>query len=115
MSRYYGMSVEIKHYNRKNKQAIKHAANDEWASFADDWFEHDNVLTAHGEGSLCGGERDDEFATRLTHAIWQTNGAFCEVVVTATYLEDLPHEQYSLSSEDYKRFITPADIAPPST
>lgn len=114
MSRYYHMSVKISHYDPATTTAIKHAAETEWASFADDWFEHEHVLTAHGEGSLGGGESDDEFAARLTHVIWHANGAFCEVVVTTTYLEDLPYEHYSLSSEDYERFITSADIAPPS-
>ena len=38
-------------------------------------------------------------------AIWRANGSFCEVVVNATYLEDLPYETYTLDESDYARLI----------
>lgn len=112
MSRYYGMHVEITDYTPDKSNAIQNAANEEWSSFAGDWNEQNNTLSAYGEASLCGGESEDEFATRLTHAIWRANGAFCDITVTATYLQDLPCEMYTLSSEDYESFVALADTAP---
>lgn len=114
MSRYYGMSIDITGHAPDRVRAIQKAAEDEWDGFDNnnDWSNENQILSAYAEGSLCGGEREEEFATRLTHAIWTANGAFCDITVTATYLQDLPCEMYTLSSEDYKSFIAPADTAP---
>lgn len=112
MSRYYGMHVEIKGYASGKSNAIQGAANEGWSSFAGDWDEQNNALAAYGEASLYGGESEDDFTARLTHAIWRANGAFCEVIVIATYLEDPPHEIHTLSPEDYESFIAPAHTAP---
>ena len=42
-------------------------------------------------------------------AIWRANGGFCEVVVNATYLEELPYEIHALDEADYARLIQAAD------
>ena len=54
---------------------------------------------------LCGGETDQQFAERLTRAIWIANGGSCEIEVNATYLEDLPHEDFSFDESDYEQIM----------
>jgi hypothetical protein len=101
MSRYYEMSVEIRGYNNSYKTNIVSAAEEEW-NF-DNWYEHENYLNASGQSNLCGGEGEDEFATRLAKAIWKANGGFCNVEIIATYLEDLPYENYTFDEDEYNR------------
>jgi hypothetical protein len=43
----------------------------------------------------------------MSVAIWRANGGFCEVVVNATYLEELPYEIHSLDQADYDRLMQP--------
>jgi len=117
MSRYYGMHVEITDYTPDKSAVIQNAANKEWNAFADNWDEQNAALSAYGEESLCGGESEDDFAARLTHAIWTANGTFCDVTVSSTYLENLPSDMHTLSREDYDSFIADAAAAvtPPSS
>jgi len=111
MSRYYGMSVKVTEFDPSCVEEIEDAANKEW-DFADGWFLHKGVkdafptsLSSHGEGSLCGGEGEEEFADRLTRAVWKANGGFCKVEINATYLEDLPYETYEQDEDDYEKFV----------
>ena len=103
MSRYYGMYVTVKDGDAACIEEIKTAARAEWP--LEDWHEHEGTLTASGADSLTGGESEEEFAERLSKAIWQANGGFCEVCVDATYLEELPYESYCLDEEDYRRLV----------
>jgi hypothetical protein len=48
---------------------------------------------------------EEEFTERLSVAIWRANGAYCEVTVNATYLENLPYETHCLNEADYARLI----------
>ncbi len=108
MSRYYSMFVRIRDFRAERLDAVKQAAEAEW-SF-DDWFlDDDGVLTASADSNLCGGETEEEFAERLTKAIWAANGSFCGVEVNATYLEDLPCETHCLDEDDYDQFLSATD------
>jgi len=51
------------------------------------------------------GRSEEQFTERLSVAIWRANDGFCEVVVNATYLEELPYEIHSLDQTDYARLI----------
>jgi hypothetical protein len=62
-------------------------------------------LQASASDWLCGGESEEQFTERLSVAIWRANGEFCEVVVNATYLEELPYESHTLDQDDYDRLI----------
>ena len=54
----------------------------------------------------CAVERaEEQFTERLSVAIWRANDGFCEVVVNATYMEELPYEIHSLDQADYARLI----------
>lgn len=101
MSRYYDMSVTITNFNFERVEQLMEAAKEEW-SFTD-WYQEANYISASADDNLCGGESEEEFAARLTKAIWKANGAFCGVDIQATYLDELPCEQYSLTPEDYNK------------
>ena len=103
MSRYYSMVLNVSGHNQEKSEEIMEAANKHWEF--DDWSNYNNELSASGESSLTGGESEEEFAERITEAIWKANGKFCTVQVDATYLEDLPCETYSFDEEDYQRFV----------
>jgi hypothetical protein len=103
MSRYYEMSVTISCHTSALADAIRKAAGDEWPF--EEWSDSDEKLTAYAEDSLGGGETEEEFTERLSLAVWQANGAYCEVSVDATYLESLPYETHCLNEADYTRLI----------
>ena len=103
MSRYYSMSVTITGAAPGRFDPIMAAASAEWGF--DGWYSHQGVLTASGNAQLFGGETEDQFAERLTKAIWKANGGPCRVDVTATYLDELPCESYSLGAGDYDRLM----------
>jgi hypothetical protein len=102
MSRYYEMQVTIRKADPARTQEIQDAASDEWPF--EDWnLEDDGRIWANAEGSLVGGESEKEFAERLTKAVWTANGAYCNVEIVATCLENLPCEVYSFDEDDYQR------------
>lgn len=104
MSRSYNMSVHISGHRPDRNPAIRGAADAEW-NF--EWIEDaDHNLYADADGSLAGGETEEEFVDRLSLAIWKANGGFCELQVNATYLEVLPYESHSPTLEDYDRLLT---------
>lgn len=107
MSRYYGMSVEIKGYDPKRSAEIQEAAGQEW-NWDDDWYENKRpkevpAMTCYGESNLCGGESEEEFARRLKLAIWKANQAYCDICVCATYMEELPYESYCGDEDEYEK------------
>jgi len=99
------MAVEISGYVPEQQEAIKVAANGQWPF--EDWHEGEEPteLNACGQSSLYGGEGEEEFAERLVAAIWKANGAYCSVHVMATYLENLPFDDYCFDESDYARLI----------
>lgn len=98
MSRFYRMMLEIEDFDPEKKEAIIKAAEHEWISFQGCWDEGQNFLTADGEGNLSW-QSDSEFAEELAGAIFQANGKPCKVTVRATYLDDLPFEEYSFDED----------------
>ena len=110
MSRYYEMMVTISDFAADKQAVVEAAANDEW-DFTD-CSEGNGLIMLTGKESLCGGESEAEFAERITKAIWQANGQFCEVEVCATYLENPPYETYHLDEDDYEMLQRVAPPAP---
>ena len=103
------MAVEISGYDRDKASEIQAAAEREWP-FSDWWLagdedESEPEMQASAEHSLAGGESEEEFTERLSLAIWRTNGGYCEVIVSATFLENLPYEIHTLDEDDYERLI----------
>ena len=106
MSRYYEMTVEISGHDPEKEDHIKKAAEGVWPF--SDWMVSDKGdLQASAQHSLVGGESEEQFTERLSVAIWQANGGFCEVVVDSTYLENLPYETHVLGEWDYDRLMEP--------
>lgn len=107
MSRNYEMSVNVKGYSPKRREAIEEAAQEEW-EFTD-WHHYQNQdkheLTSFGQGQLCGGETEREFADRLAAAIMKANGKPCFIEIGQTCLDDLPVETYCFDTEDYKKLV----------
>jgi hypothetical protein len=103
MSRFFRMEVTVSGHVPLHLDAIKKAAEEEWPF--EDWHESAGTWTSYAEGYLCGGECDEEFAERLSKAVWRANGAFCEVQVRAFFLKELPVESHSLSKDDYVRLM----------
>jgi hypothetical protein len=69
MSRYYEMTVFVDRYDVAKVEDIQKAAAAEWPF--DEWTfcggpdEAANGMQASGQGQLCGGETEEEFADRL--------------------------------------------------
>ena len=108
MSRAYDMQVTIRDYVPNRKKQIIQACMDEWNFSNDSFFETPeeycetkNELIGSEEGTLCGGESEEEFTDSLTEAIWRANKGYCFVVVVATYLEDLPYTVHTRDEDDY--------------
>ncbi|MEI7902483.1 MAG: hypothetical protein WCK89_19715, partial [bacterium] len=101
LSRYYGMEVSINGHAPDRAKAIKAAATEVWPF--DDWNETDGGIVSSAEDHLYGGETEEEFSLRLAEAIWRANGAYCQVRVKATYLEEIPSELHCPDEDDYHR------------
>ena len=112
MGLYYSIGISVQGANPARATEIKEAAEAEWPFDADDWepYGHPDDLTAFqasATGNLCAVLTEQELAHRLIRAIWTANGAYCEVEVSATRLEDMPYEDYRLDRDDFERMIGP--------
>lgn len=108
MSRFYEMQVEITGFNPDTKEKIIEACCREWPFEPEDLAYdpgNNGKMWALAQDNLCGGESEDEFVERLRHAVWAANGAYCQVEIQATYLEDQPREIYSSDENDYKEWL----------
>jgi hypothetical protein len=104
MSRSYDMTVEVSGHNPNKEPQIKTAAEAEWP-FAD-WCDNgEGKIQASAQDYLAGGESEEQFTERVSVAVWRANGSFCEVVVNATYMEELPYEIHTLNEDDYARLM----------
>ena len=106
MSRSYEMQLEIRQFNMSSLAQIREACAAEWP-FDDLEVQDvgtDPVLIGSAISNLCGGESEDEFAERLTQAVWRANGGFCQVTVRALYMDDLPYAVYEADEDDYQEW-----------
>ena len=104
MSRAYQMNITINDALGDRHKSIRDAVQQEWQ--IDDWFVANGEIYVEGASSLVGGETEDEFADRLSKAIWRANEGYCPVMVVAINLEDLPHETHLRDEEDFERLAT---------
>ena len=108
MSRSYEMTVQVSGYDPAKVSQIQAAAGEEWPF--DDWWlsgeeDEEANMQASAQHQLCGGVSEEEFVERLSLAIWRANGSYCQVVVDATFLENLPYETHTLDESDYARLV----------
>jgi hypothetical protein len=107
MSRSYGMTITIKDARPEHHETIRTAIEEAWA--VDDWLVTGDEILVMGDSSLGGGETEEEFADRVSAAIWRENEGFCLVVVNAVYMEVLPYESYCRDEDDYARLMDKAE------
>ena len=107
MSRCYNMTVVIERYDRDRLESIKEAAQSEWPLDREMWYADEDwtMVQNDADGSLCGGESEEQFTERLSLAIWKANAAFCQVTVDATYVDDLPFQTHCLDEDEYQRLM----------
>jgi len=107
MARYYEMTVTVEGFDAKNASAVLDAMCEHWNfDRSDCWvssFGPAPKLGGTGRSNLCGGESEEQFANRITCAIWMANGVYCHVEVLATYLEELPYNSYQLDEGEYAK------------
>lgn len=106
MSRAYHMTVYVEDFDAAEIKSIQKAANDEWPGLELRHSEaEEGGLFGEAEHQLCGGETEEEFARRISKAIFLANQGPCVVRVDAMCLEDLPYETYGYGPEDYDEVI----------
>ena len=111
MSRCYRMHITVEDYIHPDKQEdIAAAIKKEWDYDEDiegiGFYENDGVpsISVISDGNLCAGETEEEFVKCIREAVWEANGAYCSVEVTATCLEYMPCELYGSTEEEYNEY-----------
>jgi len=107
MSRFYEMYVEVSSFDKNKVFDVFAAMDDEWP-----WDDEEDYpssfslcISRVGKGNLCAGETEEQFVKKLTHAVWQANGSYCNVFVTATCLENLPCNAHECGEDEYKEWF----------
>lgn len=109
MSRPYEMHIRITDFNLLKQEYIDEACDVE-AGFPTLALGLPNEqgepmrLEAGVCVNLCAGETEQEFAARLSHAVWEANEGPCTVQIRATCLESIPFETYEYGTEQYKEY-----------
>ena len=103
MSRRYHMEITVKSLNPKQHAQAEEllCLDEEREKLSSGSFGN---LIVEGETILGGGRTEEEFTQGIAEYIWEELGEFHEVVVVATYLENLPYETHTAEREDYERW-----------
>ena len=111
MSRRYDMDITVKGLKEKAHMAlVDEAVTKNWNTSYDFLDPEEDAagtwqFLTGGEGSLCGGETEEEFTGRIAEAIWEALGYYVSVTINAAYLEDLPCETLSMEEEEYAGYL----------
>ena len=109
MSRAYSMYVTITAFDDVTTPDIVEAVRREWPFGDPDVDRNDRgrpqKLSFCGNGGLAGGDTEEEFALRLSKAVWAAHGDYCVVEVNATCLDDLPYNHHCLDEEEYEEIV----------
>jgi len=96
MERDYELTVEIGGHDKNREKDVIKACMVEWNFREEDFSHHtapdgkSNILEASAVGILYEDEDKDEFAQRLSRAVWRANnGVLCHVEVRAMGLESM--------------------------
>jgi hypothetical protein len=103
MSRSYSMRVEVAKFKKGKSGAVVKACLGEWDFDSDEVEAKAKSIILDGDGDLCGGETEQEFVDRLSKAVWEANGGYCEIEVQATCYDDMPCVAHYRNRKDYKR------------
>lgn len=123
MSRLYEMQVTISDFHIDKFKDIIKAWDEKWGNqeeadlnirlpedIGSAGNEKISRIDLRGEGTLSGGESEEEFVDSLSMAIWKANGGYCGINVIAIYLEDNPYNTYDPSKDDYFRLMVAPTI-----
>jgi len=107
MSRSYEMVIDITGFKKSQEKTIAQTAVMAAALSDHEWDAYvENCIRVTGQTSLCGGESEEEYAAKVAKAVWKANdGRFCQVCVKATYLEELPFDEYTFDRQDFKKMM----------
>lgn len=108
MSRYYQFDVKVAEYDQTCADAIMDALLDE-CNFdnSTDWWSEvqdsgaDQMINVSGRSSLTAGFTEEQFAKRIARDVFKANDGPCRVNVRATYLGDLPFDEYGFGPDEY--------------
>ena len=103
MSRLFEMAVNMSQVPKELVDTVIDTVQGLWSW--EEWDETEDPpgfkqLHACGQGNLSGGRTEPEFAVKVRDAIWTAAGKHIKVVVTATDMENLPHEHYDYEDEE---------------
>lgn len=93
MSRYYRVHIECIGKITERKLSNIMVKNFGWKYDAGTWTRDKNIIAFAGEGSLCGGQSEEEAHEELVTYL-KTIDPKIKVETTWTYLEDLPTNTY---------------------
>jgi hypothetical protein len=99
MNTMYRFNIKITGHAPVARAAIEDALNRVWPLDFD--CDENGEIEGVGDDVLCGSMDEHAMVDDFAAAVWRANGGPCEIDVTATCLEDLPHERYSRDDEDY--------------
>lgn len=99
MSRRYEMDLSVKGYT--GAADALHDALQEIFDF-DLTFATADLIAFGGTGCLYGGESEEEFLERVSTAVWETNGGYCEVTLETACLEYVPRETHETTKDMYE-------------
>lgn len=104
MSRRYRMDIMVRTEGLRLKECavVVDAVETLWP--IDTWDTTDKTHTGSGECTLGGGQTEEEFAHEMRVAIWQAVNRYVEVVITATYLENLPYTKHEATERTYDKW-----------
>jgi len=96
--------MTVNGFDKDRLDDVEKVVNQEW-NVEDRYCGCDSSICLSGKGYLCGGVSEEEFAERLARAVMDANQGPCEVLVHATFLEDLPCGTYCFDEKDYDRWL----------
>ena len=110
MSRAYEADVTIAKIKREDIPRASEVIASEWVApheepYINERSDRRAVSFFNLRSSLCGGESEDEFAIRLTHALWKELGYFVGVEICMTCLEYIPCESYTYDKGEFDAWL----------
>jgi hypothetical protein len=83
---------------------IEEAVKSEWDIDSSYAYKVSNIREYYGNGTLAGGETEEDFTSRVARAVWKAHGAYVGITVSATDIENAPCEEYIRTTDDYKMY-----------
>ena len=106
MTSYFSITVQVDGCDRSRTEAVREAVERQWdiECCVRSWDNpKDGMLRFVGKACLYAGEQPNNFASRLSEAVWQANGDYCKVELRANGVEGSIAGEgvYSVTPSDY--------------